>query len=61
MKAELTEMDSVPDHLEDSEDEGNDESVPIHIIKERTTKSYKEAMSQDIENIDIYDTKKTLI
>ena len=33
MEAELTEMDSIPDHLAVSEDEGADESIPIHIRK----------------------------
>ena len=32
-EAELTEIDSIPDHLEVSEDEGADEAVPIHIRK----------------------------
>ena len=58
MEAELTEMDSIPNHLEVSEDEGADESVPIHIMKERNTKAYKETMSQDIKNIDNYETRK---
>ena len=53
----MTEMDSIPDHLSDSEDEGVDEAVPIHIRTERKTKSYKETMSQDIENIDTYETR----
>ena len=35
MEAELTEMDSIPDHLTVSEDGGADEAVPIHIRKER--------------------------
>ena len=34
MEAEMTEMDSIPDHLAVSEDEGADEAVPIHIRKE---------------------------
>ena len=33
MEAELTEMDSIPDHLAVSEDECVDEAVPIHIQK----------------------------
>ena len=61
MEAELTEMDSIPDHLSVSEDEGVDESVPIHIRKERKTKSYKETMSQNIKNIDTYEIRKKLI
>ena len=48
MEAELTEMDSIPDHLAVSEDERVDEAVPIDIRKERKTKAYKETMSQDI-------------
>ena len=48
MEAEQYEMDSIPDHLEDSEDEGVDEAVPVHIRKERNTKAYKEKMSQYI-------------
>ena len=33
MKAELTEVYSIPDHLAVSEDESADEAVPIHIRK----------------------------
>ena len=33
MEAELTEMDSIPDHLTVSEDEGADKAVPMHIRK----------------------------
>ena len=50
-------MDSIPDHLAVSEDEGANEAVPIHVRKERKTKAYKEKMSQDIENIDTYETR----
>ena len=57
METEMTEMDSIPDHLVVSEDEGADESVPINIRKERKKKSYKETMSQDIENIDTYENR----
>ena len=56
MEAELTEMDSIPDHLVISEDEIADEALPIHIKKERKTKAYKETMIQYIENIDTYET-----
>ena len=31
MEAELTEKESIPDHLADSEDEGSDEAILIHI------------------------------
>ena len=41
MEAELTEMDSIPDHLAVSEDENVDKAVQIHIRKERNTKAYK--------------------
>ena len=57
MESELTEMDSIPDHLAVSEDEGADEAVPIHIRKERKKKSYKETMSQYIENNETYETR----
>ena len=57
MEAELIKKDSRPDHLEDSKDEGADEEIPIHIRKERTKKSYKETMSQDIEIIDTYENR----
>ena len=53
MESELTEMDSIPDHLAVSEDESDDEAVPINIRKERKTKTYKETMLQDIENIEV--------
>ena len=35
----MTKMDSIPDHLADSEDEGADEAVPIHIRKRKKYKS----------------------
>ena len=57
MEAELTEMDSIPDHLAVSEDESVDEAVPIDIRKERKKKSYKDTMIQDISNIDTYETR----
>ena len=50
-------MDSIPDHLEVSEDEGANEDIPIHIRKERKTKAYKETMIQDNENIATYETR----
>ena len=58
MESELVKMDSRPDNLAVSEDEGADEAVPVHILKERKTKAYKETMSQDINNIDTYETRK---
>ena len=61
MEAKMTETDSIPDHLAVSEDEGADEAVPIHVIKERKTKAYKETTIQDIKNIDTYETIKKLI
>ena len=57
MESELTKMDSIPDHLAVSEDDSADEAVPIHIRRERKTKSYKETTSQDIENINTYETR----
>ena len=45
------------DNLAVSEDESVDEAVPIDIRKERKTKAYKETMSQDINNIDTYETR----
>ena len=57
MEAELTEMDSIPGHLAVSDDEIVDEAVPIHITKERKTKAYKKKTSQDINNIDTYETR----
>ena len=53
----MTKMDLTPDHVEDSEDEGVDEAIPIHIRKERTTKAYRETMSQYIETIDTYENR----
>ena len=50
----MIEIYSIPDHLADSEYEGADEAVPIHIIKEIIKKAYKETMIQDIENINTY-------
>ena len=57
MEAELMEMDSIPNNLAVSEDESVDEAVPIDIRNERKTKSYKETMSQDIDNINNYETR----
>ena len=39
MEAEMTKMDSIPDHLADSEDEGADEAVPVDIQKIKKDKS----------------------
>ena len=58
MEAEINKMDSTPGNLADSEDESVDEAIPIHIRKERTTKAYKETMSQDIETIDKYENRR---
>ena len=57
MESELTKMDSIPDHLALSEDESVDEAVSIDITKERKTKAYKETTSQDISNIETYETR----
>ena len=57
MEAELMKMDSIPDHLEVSEDESFDEAVPINIRKQINTKAYKETMSQDINNIGNFGTR----
>ena len=57
IEAELTRMDSIPNHLAVSEDESVDEAVPINIRKERKTKAYKEKTSQNIRNIDTYETR----
>ena len=40
-----------------SEDESVDESVPINMITEKKTKSYKETTIQDINNIETYETR----
>ena len=57
MEAELMKMDSRPENLSVSEDESVDEAVPISIRKERNKKAYKDTMSQDINNIDTYETR----
>ena len=57
MEAEPTKTDSRPKTLAVSEDASVDEDAPIHIRKERKTKSYKEKMIQDIKNIDTYKTR----
>ena len=57
MEAEHNEMDSIPDHLAVSEYESADEAVQINIRKERKTKAHKNKMSQDIKNIDTYETR----
>ena len=57
MEAELMKIDSIPDNLAVSENESVDEAFPIDIRKERKTKAYKETTSQDINNIDTYETR----
>ena len=57
MEAELMKMDPIPDKLSVSEDESVDEAVPIYIRKERKITAYKDTMSQDINNIDTYETR----
>ena len=54
IEAELTKTDSKPDNLAVSEDASVDEAVSIDIRKEIKTKAYKETMSQDINNTDIF-------
>ena len=54
MESEQTELESIPDHLEVSEDESADEAVPINIGKR---KPYNDTMGQDIENIGTYETR----
>ena len=58
MEAGLMKMNSRSENLAVSEDESFDEAVPTYIRKERKTKAYKETMSQDIKNIDTYETRK---
>ena len=50
-------MDSIPDNLAVSEDESVDVAVPIDIRKEIKTEAYEEKTSQDIKNIDTYETR----
>ena len=57
MEDKLIKTDSRTDNLAVSEDESVDEAIPIHIRKEKKTKSYKEKMIQDINNIDTYETR----
>ena len=57
MESELTKTDSRPDSLTMSEGTSVDEAVPIVIRKERMKKTYKDTMSQDIKNIDNYETR----
>ena len=54
MESKLTKTYSRPDNLAVSEDASLDEDVPIDIRKEQNTKSHKETMGKDIENIDTY-------
>ena len=46
MKAKMTKIYLTPDYLADSEDQGVEEAIPIHIRKRGTNKSYKETMIQ---------------
>ena len=57
MEAELMKIDSRPDNLAVSEDESVDEDVSIDIRRKRKTKAYKEKTSQNIRNIDTYETR----
>ena len=52
METEIKEMDEKLGKNALSEDDNFDEAIPIQIIKERTTESYKEKMNEDIETID---------
>ena len=58
MEAEMNKMDLTPGKKADSEDESVDEAIPIQIRKERTTKAYRETMSQDIETIEKYENRR---
>ena len=49
--------DSRPDNLAVSENASVDEAVPIYIRIECNTKSYKETMSKDNNNINAYETR----
>ena len=60
MEAELTEMDSRTDNLAVYEDANVDESIPIDLRKEQNTGAYKETTRKDINNIDNYETRKTV-
>ena len=57
-EAEMNEMDVTPGKKADSEDKSVDKAIPIQIRKERTKKSYKETMNQDIENIGKYQIRR---
>ena len=57
LESEMNKMYLTPENLADSEDESVDEAIPIQIRKERTIKSYKETMIQDIETIDKYENR----
>ena len=57
MEAELTKMDSRPNNLAVSEDASVDESILIDLLKEKSTESYRETMSKDVNNIDTYKTR----
>ena len=57
VEAGFIKIDSIPDHLSASEYESVDKAVPIDLRKERKKKAYKETMSQDINNIDTYETR----
>ena len=56
METESTKTDSRPDNLAVLEGASVDEVFSVYIRKELKTKAYKETMSQDIENIDTYET-----
>ena len=57
MEAEIIKTDSRPENLAVSENASVDEAVPIDIRKEQKKKAYKQTMSQDIKNIDTYETR----
>ena len=57
MEAGLTEIDSITDNLEVTEEANADEAIPIGLRKELRKEAYKETMSIDIENVDAFETR----
>ena len=63
MEAELTELSEKnpkPENLAVTEEADVYEAIPMHLLKERKTKAYKDIMNIDIEKIDNFSKRNKL-
>ena len=61
METKMKEMDEKLGKKDFSEDDNFDEAIPIQIIKERTTETYKDNMNKYIETIDKKEISKQIV